>query len=92
MARVFAQKSSKSGSLVRAGRYSCKAFSFSDMYSTSSAALLVEPDNGDIQFWHIRAMIALGGYEIAQKHFSQHSQSLSDEQKKLLAGLFAEIH
>lgn len=65
---------------------------FSDMYSTSSAALLVEPDNGDIQFWHIRAMIALGGYEIAQKHFSQHSQSLSDEQKKLLTGLFAEIH
>ena len=62
------------------------------MYSTSSAALNLEPGNGDIQFWHIRAMISLGGIDIAQKYYAQYNQCLSEEQKVLLMGLFNTSH
>lgn len=65
---------------------------YSEMYSVSSAALNLEPGNGDIQFWHMRAMISLGGIEIAQKHYSQHNQCLSEEQKMMLINLFNESH
>lgn len=65
---------------------------YSEMYSTSSAALNLEPGNGDIQFWHIRAMISLGGIDIAQKYYAQYNQCLSEEQKILLMGLFNTSH
>ena len=65
---------------------------YSEMYSVSNAALNLEPGNGDIQFWHMRAMISLGGIEIAQKHYSQHNQCLSEEQKMMLINLFNESH
>lgn len=65
---------------------------YSKMYSVSSEALLYEPENGDIHFWHIRAMVNLGGYEIAQKHFTQHLQTMSEEQKDFLTGLFFTHH
>ena len=60
---------------------------YSQMYSVSSEALLYEPDNGDIHFWHIRAMMNLGSYDLAQKHFVQHTPTLSDEQKNILESI-----
>lgn len=61
---------------------------YSEMYGISSAALNMESSNGDIHFWHIRAMICLGGFDIAQKHYSQYVQYLTEDQKELLNGLF----
>lgn len=60
---------------------------YSEMYALSSAALLYEPENGDILYWHIRSMIALGGLEIAQRHFFQHIDSFSEDQKKILQSM-----
>lgn len=58
--------------------------SYSKIHDISSAALLHEPDNSDIHFWHIRAMYNLGGIDVAQKHFLQHSSKLYDEQRNYL--------
>ncbi len=60
---------------------------YSAMYSVSSDALLYEPDNGDIHYWHIRAMMNLGSYDLAQKHYVQHIAAFSDEQKDILENL-----
>lgn len=57
---------------------------YSEIYNFSRTALLHEPDNGDFHFWNIRAMHILGGHDIAQKHFLQHSPKLSADQKILL--------
>ncbi|MDO5408955.1 MAG: BTAD domain-containing putative transcriptional regulator [Lachnospiraceae bacterium] len=69
-----------------------KEEAYSDMYALSSAALLYEPENGDILFWHIRAMIELGGLEIAQRNLTQHSQSLNEDQKDILSGILNTLH
>ena len=61
---------------------------YSEMYSVSSAALNMESGNGDIHFWHIRSMICLGGFDIAQKHYLQYSQYFTEEQKELLNIIF----
>ena len=61
---------------------------YSEMYSVSSAALNMESGNGDIHFWHIRSMICLGGFDIAQKHYLQYSQYFTEEQKELLNSIF----
>ena len=61
---------------------------YSEMYGISSAALNMESSNGDIHFWHIRAMICLGGFDIAHKHYSQYVQYLTEDQKELLNSLF----
>lgn len=54
------------------------------MLSLSSAALLYEPDSGDILFWHIRAMYKLGSLDLTQKYLAQHAEKLSEEQKTVL--------
>ena len=54
---------------------------YSEMLSLSSAALLYEPDSGDILFWHIRAMYKLGSLDLTQKYLAQHAEKLSEEQK-----------
>ena len=65
---------------------------YSEMYSLSSDALLYEPENGDVHFWHIRAMENLGGYDVAQKHFAAHASKLSEEQKKIINSLLYTTH
>lgn len=65
---------------------------YSEMYSLSSDALLYEPGNGEIHFWHIRAMLNLGGYDVAQKHYAQHMSKLSDEHRKLLHNMLFASH
>lgn len=63
-----------------------------ELYTISSNALLHEPDNSDIHYWHIRAMHDLGGLDIAQKHFLQHTQKLSEEQQILLGNILFKKH
>lgn len=65
---------------------------YSEMYSLSSDALLYEPENADIHFWHIRSMLNLGGHDVAQKRFAQHIQKLSEEQKDVLESILYSHH
>lgn len=62
---------------------------YAELYSISSAALLIEPERGHILYWHIRAMISLGAIDMARQYYVVHSQELEEDEKKYLLALFS---
>jgi len=65
---------------------------YSQMHNISSSALSMEPENGEILFWHIRSMAMMGAMDLARKYYVSHKNNLSADQQQMLLYIFDHPH